>query len=251
MPPCFKKGALLYLAVAFAASGCAGGEIRAGQNPHGDSTLMQRVERFQLQAPSLLDALLELGKRAKQPLGIEYVDPTELQKPIRIDLREGTFEDALRAILRGQKGYSWSAQNGVVVITHAGVPKGEANLLDRVLPSFSISAGTPEEASHVLEMDLFFSLHPGPVGIVGEYDPGLREKAKAVGPLRLTNVTVRQVLNRIAGDARDLAWVVGVPPGEMGQWKNTGLWFLVEYDDALVMGHVGERLRHATPAVAH
>jgi hypothetical protein len=196
-----------------------------------------------------VDALLQLGKRAGQPLGIEYSDPEEVQKPLRVDVPDGTLDSALRAILAGRKGYSWKAEDGVVVVTHAGVPKGQGNLLNRVLPSFSIVRCSPQEASHQLEMALVLWLHPGIRGMAGDYSPGMT--GKNVGPLRLTNITVRQVLNRIAREAVQLAWVIQVTPREMGQLPSSGLWLVVDYDEPFVMGHVGERIRYAMRPVGN
>lgn len=86
-------------------------------------------------------------------------------------------------------------------------------------------------------MALIAQLYPD-VGLKGEYDPGLW--GPMVGPLRMRIVTVRQVLNRLVRDAGQAAWVVQVPPREMGQLPSSGLWLSIEYSDPLRMGRVAQ-----------
>lgn len=212
-------------------------------NPATGGVLSHHVGRFPLYAPSLVDALLQLGKHADQPLGIEYIDLKELRKPVQVDVPEGTLDNSIRAILGGRIGYSWYTRDGVVVITHAGISHGAANLLNRILPNFSIARCSPQEASLQLYMGLLRLLQPGIQGIAGDYNPGIG--AKTVGPLRLIHPTVREVLNRIASEDGHVAWVIQVTPQEMGRLRTSGLWSLVEYNDASAMGHVGKRLQGA------
>jgi hypothetical protein len=207
-----------------------------------DAALARHLVGFELRAPSLVDALLELGKRTNQPMGIEYVDDEALQNPVHASVPDGTLDEGLRTILGGREGYSWHVKDGVVLITNARAPKGRNNLLDTLLPTFSTPRCSPQEAGNLLYMNLGVSLHPG-VGVAGDYRPGLT--GMRVGPMQMKNVSVRQVLNRIASEAGQLGWVVQVSPSEMSQHPSSGFWLLVDYHDASLMGHVGALIRQA------
>lgn len=238
-----RRAVFLCVAGTVVLSNFVAGQTRTSPKPGIDEVLTRHVKTLPLQAPSLVDALLELGKHAKQPFGIEYIDIQELQKPLRVDVPDGTLDNALRAILAGRKGYSWHVEDGVVVVTHASLPKGQGNLLNKVLPSFSVARCSPQEAAVQLYMAVDLSLHPGIRGFAGDYSPGLW--GKTVGPLNLTNITVREVLNRIASEARQIAWVIQVAPQDMDRLPSSGLWSLVDYEDASAMGHVGKLVRDA------
>jgi hypothetical protein len=100
------------------------GQISAGQRREQREILLKPVNEFRVQGASLVDAILELGKAAHQPFGIEYVDADALEKPVTARLDHGALEQALAAIFQNHKEYSWHVEGGVVVITSPKSPRG-------------------------------------------------------------------------------------------------------------------------------
>ncbi|HUI41658.1 MAG TPA: hypothetical protein VL523_06795 [Terriglobia bacterium] len=212
-------GALLYCALAIAAG-------RDRQRTHAPDS---SVESFTANNVPVLDALLKLGRQQHIALGIDYVDLAAAERPISVSLEHVTVARALDAILAHQRGYVWGLGDGVVVVSQQGAPAGARNLLDFVLPSFSVRRCTLQEASHALEMDLGVALHPQTKGIVGDYRPG--NTSTMVGPLHLHAITVRQVLDRLVLDAGVAAWMAQVPPADIHELPSRGLWRLIDFTD--------------------
>lgn len=177
---------------------------------------------------SVLDSLLKLGREHHIPMGIEYVDRELVERQITVSLNRTTVSKAMDSILQHAQGYHWRAEDGVIIITNKGTPRGPQNLLDRVLPNFVIPQVTIGEASHVLWMTLHADVHPGTKGWVGSYSPGISRQR--VGPLNLQKVTTRQVLNKLVAAHGDSAWAVKVPPEYLGRMPSSGLWVIVEYE---------------------
>jgi hypothetical protein len=75
---------------------------------------------------------------------------------------------------------------------------------------------------------LYWALNPHSTGIMGDY-PGGNPKF-LVGPLRMKNATIRQILNRIVSQHRNGAWVVQQAPWNMDKDPSYGLWQVFEYD---------------------
>lgn len=187
------------------------------------------IESFEVEQVTLVDALLRLAQQHHLPLGIEYVDLEALREPIKLKLTQTSIAEALDAIVAQSKGYEWRLSEGVVIVSHVGVPSGRGqNLLDRTLPQFAIPKCTLAEASNLLRMALDRDLHPDIRGWAGSYNPGSGEKL--IGPLTLRNVTVREALNRLVHDLKDAAWVIHVPPGNLDKLPNHGLWTVIEYE---------------------
>jgi hypothetical protein len=171
---------------------------------------------------------LKLGQQEHVALGIEYVSPEALEKPMSEDFRNATVGEIVRVLLGEGRGYTWRVRDGVLDVSHKSVATGKGNLLDRVIPEFVIRRCSLADASNVLYMSLNSQLHPEVTGYAGDYNPG--DMQNLIGPLELRSPTVRQVLNRlISGSNKKAAWVVRVPPDSLDQLPSGGLWTIIEY----------------------
>ena len=188
-----------------------------------------RVESFRANGVAMLEALLKLGQQEHLPLGIDYVNLDAVEAPVRVSLEHATVAEILDAIVRQDPGYFWRLKDGVVVVSHEGSPTGPRNLLDYVLPVFSIPRCTLQEANQALWMTLYVRLHPETKGFAGTYRPG--RVSTRVGPLNLKAGSVRQVLDAIVSGAGDAAWVAQVPPRYLQELPPTGLWRLIDFRD--------------------
>ena len=188
-----------------------------------------RVESFRANGVAMVDALLELGQQEDLSLGIDYVNADAVEAPVRVSVEHVTVAQALDAIVRQHHGYFWRLRDGVVVVTHEGAPTGSRNLLNYVLPVFSIPRCTLQEANQALWMTLYHRLHPDTKAFAGTYSPG--RIATKVGPLNLKAICVRQALDALVSGAGDAAWVAQVPPDRLGELPSKGLWRLIDLRD--------------------
>ncbi len=207
------------------------------------------VHGFDVEGLSLLDALLQLGRQARVPLGIEYLDPADLEKSVTLHVSESSVGHVLRAILDQRAGYTWTVDDGVVHIGHAGLLSGGANLLDHVLQKFVIGETELTTAADLMlpgQLKREMSAPRVPSGVSGVYGsaPGGRPEDR-VGPLDLENVTVREVLNRLVSARNNAAWVILVPPSRLDRFPSDGLWYIIEYEapQARWSGVIGSLLR--------
>lgn len=186
------------------------------------------IKSFRIRGVPLIDALLGLGQEQRVPLSIEYIDLKAVSDPISVDIGPASVGQILDAILQYDPGYSWSSHDGVICISHTGVPAGGANLLDHILSDFSIPKMSITHAALDLDRVLYMDLHPGTHGWAGSYAGEVSRTQ--VGPYTMRGVTVREVLNRMVKDAGDAAWVVQVPPGNLDRLPTSGLWRTIQYE---------------------
>jgi hypothetical protein len=208
------------------------------QPPNGRARIVERsVHRFDVEGLSMLDALLHLGQQEHLALGIEYLDPADLGKPVALHLGEASVGHIIQAILDQRSGYTWNVGDDVVNIGHEGLPSGDANLLEHVLRRF-VTAGRTDlitATTLMLPGQLRRELSPSQVssGVSAIYGSVLGgTSGDQVGPLELENVTVRQVLNRLVSQRNNAAWVVLVPPRGIDRLPPHGRWYIIEYDPA-------------------
>ena len=115
---------------------------QAQESDQPTGTAEKHVRVFDVDGLGMLDALLQLGRQEHIPLGIEYLDPSDLDKPISVHLHGTSVGAVVNAILNQRRGYTWRSENGVIHIGHRGMPSGDRNLLDVVLRDFSVPERT-------------------------------------------------------------------------------------------------------------
>ncbi|MGA2648295.1 MAG: hypothetical protein ABSF15_26705 [Candidatus Sulfotelmatobacter sp.] len=176
----------------------------------------------------MIDALLQLGQEQRIPVGIEYIDGAAFRGQITLH-EQGTAVGKLLDTITQPLGYSWFVDGDVVMVTHRGAPQGRKNLLDSRIPEFTLKRDvTLQAASLKLLGGLYFVLNPRSTGIVGDYPSG--NPQFRIGPLRMKNPTVRQILNRVVSQHKNGAWVVQQAPWNMDKEPSYGLWRVFEYD---------------------
>jgi hypothetical protein len=186
------------------------------------------VVSFDVQQRNMIDALLQLGQEQQVPIGIEYIDAAAFRNRITLHVRNSTMGALLDTITHGQ-GYRWLILGGVVMVTHDNAPQGRKNLLNTRIPEFTIEKEMILQAASLnLLGALYWTVNPHSTGIVGDY-PGGNPKFR-VGPLRMKNATIRQILNRLVSQRRNGAWVVQQPPWNMDKDPPYGLWRVFEHD---------------------
>jgi hypothetical protein len=209
--------------------------------------LSKPVASFRVDGLELIGAIVQLAKGERIALAIEYANPDDLAQRVTVKLGPTTVGQVLDALLPRSKGYSVRVQSGVVHLLNKAVTSRRPTLLDRVIPEFSVTPHgrmqiTVVMASGWLVEALERLLYPWPkspghrpMGIAGSGPVGLMQNQ--IGPLKLRNKTVRQILDRLVSEHHNSAWIIVVPPDEMDRLPHNGpffydinLWDILEYD---------------------
>jgi hypothetical protein len=199
-------------------------------------TAAKTVASFDVEGLNTLDALLQLGRQARTPLGIEYLNPADLERPVSLHVNNTSVGSVVRAILEQRTAYTWNVQDGVIHIGHTGLPSGDRNVLDHVLSEFSTGGSTDLVTAATVMLPGQLRRQESPpkpsAGVAGIFGSVLGGRAEdQVGPLMMHGVTVRQVLNRLVSEGNKAAWVVLVPPAQMGELPAKGAWYVIAYGD--------------------
>jgi hypothetical protein len=213
------------LPIVLAASYCHGDGGAARQI--GQALLEKSVPGFSVTQAIRLNVLLLLAQQQRVPLGIEYLERHALVERISLNVSETSLENLLRMILPADRGYRWSVDEGVVLISNAKI-SAAASLLDQVISDYELKRpATLQEAALLMKMDLQLELDPSIGGFAGNFAPG--DTTRKIGPLHIKSRTVRQILNALVETAGGAAWIVPVPPRQRDKIPAQGLWRILEY----------------------
>lgn len=215
--------------------------------------LEQTVNSFNVNHISRIDAVLLLAKQLNQPLGIEYAGP-ELFEPVTVNANSAKIGTIIDLLFPPSIGFQVAVEDGVILINRGNSLKG----LDTVLTDFSIPRCSVLLADALLRVRLSQQVNPDKKRGYGLSVSG--EESERIGPFVLTDVTVRQALNRIVRDRGAAAWIVQEEPQADNQPLDSGfaerildgrqvLWTVVEYDSPLISS-IGQITRERALAVS-
>lgn len=207
-----------------------GGEAQRPAVPPAPSasSLLVKLVTLRARGEPATDEIFQLGREQQIPLGFECVDRDLTENPIRLNVGPVRLAGLLNLLFPPSRGYFFRERHGAVVVSCRAAARLRGNLLGLVLPEFSIPRCTMAEASHLLQLAVLTKLNPQ-VGTAGEYSPG--GSASLIGPLRIRNEQVRDVLNRIVSMGPKGAWIAQAPPPFLTRIPQSGLWRVVAYDD--------------------
>lgn len=192
------------------------------------STLEQRAHDFTSRGMGLSETLLKFSHEEHRPVAIEYVDQISMDRPVDVCLRNKTIRQALDSILLQGNGYRWKLRDGIVEVTNTRASKRGEDLLNRVIPVFTIAEGeTAQMSSTMLWWNLQMLFDPKR-GFAGDAMGG----SFSVKPATLLNRRVREILSYIVRNSGAEGWIVWGPPECLGFTPYCGLWYLIEGDSS-------------------
>lgn len=216
------------------------------------SVMKLRITSFQVNHESRINAVLQLAHQEGIPLGIEYAGE-QLFAPVTFHLGAADVQQVVKKLFPSHDGFRIFNNNGVIIISHRNVPGQKSNILGITLIKFSIPRCSLQEAFIDLADQIQSQLMPpfGKRGIMGSI-PG--EGSTQIGPLMMTDVTVKEALNRIVWEAGEAAWIVQVEPSGLRLPRGADLmrrvedgtlvsWTVVEYNDDAVMKSIAKITR--------
>lgn len=197
------------------------------QNPESKirAKLKAPVRSFDNQNKPLIPTLLKIAADYHLPMGIEKVVKEAVEKPITVKLHQGTVAQLLDLAVAQLPGYSWASREGAIHIYGAEEMNQPSNLLNQILPYFTVKNETLDDANMKLRQMFFAAVENLGGAYVGSYigTPGLGEKRIS---LTMRNSTVRSILNRLAALHGEAVWISIVNPERLSQkpLPRAGLW---------------------------
>jgi hypothetical protein len=162
----------------------------------------------------ILGTLLKLSDEAHIPMGIEYVDHEQLTRIVPIDTSSASVDKILQALFQNQPGYTWSARDGVVIISNTAIQKSSSNVLRLLIPTFILKRdATLQEASNLLWMNLQLLLKPSTGGFAGEFSSG--NLKRTISKVELRSKSVSSILDYLVSCDGNSVWIIQVPPQKL------------------------------------
>jgi hypothetical protein len=204
---------LLLLALTFTLSNVGASAQRSGAESNS-KLLGTKVPEFELHNETLLDGLWKLA-RGTTPFGFgfEKVLKSRLSDPdvpdplLNLDLKDKAIREIFDALCKADSRYAWSMDQGTVDVFPEAVIGDTSYLLNRRLATFEIKNAT--------------DVQNGLLAIHRQLPPPLEQIAQAQAggddpwppepwTVNFENVTVRQVVNRLAAHGGPYGiWIFG------------------------------------------
>lgn len=174
--------------------------------------LAGRVPSYSVSTKDVLSALIRVANDFQIPMGVEWVYRGSNPVAVHLRWKGASVEEIIERVVRLWPGYQVRTAGGVLHIEALGlVPRGE-NFLNLRVARFTAEGEVPELASrrlHELASAMVAPRRPSS----GRLGGGIgRSQGVEVGEhrisIRLSNVTVRHVLDAIANASPFKVWVV-------------------------------------------
>lgn len=198
------------------------------------------IEPFEVTNLDRMDAILTLARRYRVPLGIEFIDEAMFQR-VTVRVPSGhTVKSALDSLTPSSSGFLVTKRENVFVISHQKVP-AHNNVLDTIIHRVEIPGNSIEMANWALLVALDRQ-NRKEAGIPQSQGYGLSiagVQSGAIAPFISTNMSVRDVLDRIVGEDGNAAWIVQVRPPALRNEnvrRTDVLWIVLDYDTGPVNG---------------
>ncbi len=207
--------ALLLLAVPGVALGSAAQFPSRPPNPAFDRKLDTKVSFFSTQGQSFVKNFLKLVCMYKLPAALEYVDEDAMQRPLSLTVRSAPLRDVIRALVARLPEYRVTFVEGIVDVYSPQARRNRHNLLNTIIPSFSLNRESLNGASTELANFLRAQTTPGE-GLIGDV---MESPDEPIITLDLRNKPVREILCAIVAANGSAVWAAAVPPERLSDPK--------------------------------
>jgi hypothetical protein len=187
--------------------------------------LQTRVKDFDNQGKALIPTLLKIASDYGLPMGIEKVVKQSVGEPITVRLASGTVATLLDIAVSQLSDYSWATDHGAVEVYGVEEFSNPSNLLNNMVPSFSVNNETLDDANMKLR-NIFFVATQNPSGAYAGSYIGTPQLGDQRISLNVENATIRSILNRLAALHAEAVWIARVSPERLTQrpLPTAGLW---------------------------
>ena len=222
----------MVLAILCAAVSC---QITLGSSV--DEQLKLKTD-FVPEATKPLDALIEVARRFRIPMAIEWVETTGKEdQALQLSIRNRTVAELIREIVSNADPYSVEVEAGLVRVYSPTVALHPFNFLNIQLDEFGVENADLFGAADSLRWAIRFTLEPEKYrnsGYAGGYGHGADDIFTIPKfTIRSSSLTIREALNRIALAQGNALWVVVIKSSDLRRkeppWKSKGVDEAVAY----------------------
>jgi hypothetical protein len=209
----------------------ASGKVVRGALAESLEEKLATVTEYVPQAIAPVDQLVEVARRFKIPMGIEWVETGAVQRDKAMSSQKRSVTELIEEILMASPGHRIEVYDGLVHIYSPAAAVHPFNFLNIRLNNYSVADGDLFAAEDQLRWAIRFTLEPEKYrnGYAGGYGHGANEVFQTPKfTLSGTDLTIREVLNRITlaqGNALWIATIKGADlEGDGPRWgqKNLG-----------------------------
>jgi hypothetical protein len=210
-----------------------------GQRALGQSALGQLPEEklkastdYVPQASGTVNQLIEVAQRFKIPMAVEWVDG-EATPDEKLRSRKRSVKELLEEIIRASRDHRVEIDGALVRIYSPAVAAHPFNFLNLRIDDYFVKEGDLFAADDQLRWAIRFTLEPEKYknGYGGGYGHGANDVFEFPKiTLKGSDLTIREVLNRIAVAQGNALWVATIKGADLeaeGPW-----WKTIKDDDA-------------------
>jgi hypothetical protein len=208
---------------------------------------LNRKTNFVPQSSEPADQLVEIAKRFEIPMAIEWLDQPN-EEPRSAAVFSGSVLQLIESIVQRSRQQTMIVQERMVYIFPPVVVEHPFNFLNLRIPHYRVKNESLLGANFMLRISIDMLLDPTPYdGYAGGYgsapdDPFWKPNITVSGQ----NLTVREILNKVAKASGNALWVVnlrqdefagdkpkwiGVAKGELGSSQLDGRWRFIALRD--------------------
>lgn len=188
-----------------------------GATPPVQQQLRTEVQRYELAAPTFLDALLKVTSDFRVSMGVELVESPSVLRPVKRTWQKATALVIFTALVNGEEGYHLRVEDGILHVFLEDLVNQRSNFLNIRIKRFDVQGTTASAAGLKLwglvnpKFQRPKPPTPGPHGTISTgIGGGMPERTFN---LSLKDATVRHILNSIVLSSGHEAWVVTFAPG--------------------------------------
>jgi hypothetical protein len=219
---CVISGLLLCL-------GCA--QVARGASRQSVEEKLACITDYVPQAADPVDQLIEVGRRFKIPMAIEWIERSGFaSQQNKSPLPKRSVRELLEQIASVSPEHRVEVVDGLVRIYSPNDALHPFNFLNIRLPNYSVMEGDLFAAENQLRWAIRFTLEPEKYvnGFAGGYGYGANHIFEIPKfTVTASNVTIREVLNRIAVAQGNALWVVEIKSADLTRdephWKQTSV----------------------------
>jgi hypothetical protein len=189
-------------------------QLDYGQSP-GSGLPEQPIRKVKIKEAANVHLVLSaLANEYRVPIGLEVAEKSQVETEISIDLQGRPLRDVLDAIIEQDPRYEWKVVDGVInVIPKASRDQFLKDLLETRVERFTIDRGTGRfdirrkitEIPEVRAKLERAGINHGVGGLITNAD------FSEAGPdftLDVSDITVREILNRVIASSETKYWIV-------------------------------------------
>lgn len=202
------------------------GSAESGVPTSFEKGLHKQISIFDARQGSFVQNLLRIVYRFQLPLALEYINRQAVSEPSGIVLRGVTARQAIEALVQRLPEYRVSFSKGLVDKYSPKARADNSNLLNAIIPRLDVSHMDAAMASEMV----FDAL----AAATGSRGPIFHSVAGAGGKpvtIRVRQMKVYEILNKIVSIQGKSVWVVSVPPNGLSRLQGN-LWHLYTLDPA-------------------